>query len=456
MNKDILKSKGVFAWAVVALHFVFFVLACHFRRIYNGDSFEYIYEALNIKNLLFFYSGNASLPIVPEYMSQRMPLYPLFLMLVYGITVNNWIVLILQNALSVLNILYARKLVQKIGFPQWADRILFVLILAYPSQFINANTIAPDILLQSFTLVYFGNLLALFRTHDRKHELYSGFALIAGMMVKPVLYPFLLVHIAILLANCIYSKIKIQRSIILSAIPLVLMFFYGYWNQTRTGKFHITSNQAFNALYYFQPYIRSHYGVDSGNRLLFQQRKEIAQYTQYQDRYDCALNKGRELWRENFISYSVFHLGCSLKMLFDPGKAEMDLFKGKLTYGKLYDKSKNAGGFSTMWKEKHLSGIWDYVKVNNSVFPALFVLLFNVMKLIGFFLFLKNGTRISLPVRILSLILVAYFVLIAGPIENPRYFLPVSLLYSGFAAIGIVNYCCSRHKNKALAQTQAI
>ena len=91
--------------AVIALvHLVFFLLACYYRRIFMGDSFEYIYEAVNIKDALFFYSGNPAMPIEAEYMTQRQPLYPIFLLSVYFFSINNWVVLVLQNLLSIFNI----------------------------------------------------------------------------------------------------------------------------------------------------------------------------------------------------------------------------------------------------------------------------------------------------------------------------------------------------------------
>src|ERR1700761_8865638 len=91
------KKDKIFISIIVLTHILFFLLACRYTRIYMGDSFEYIYEALNIKDYFFFYSGNAVMPLTPEYMTQRQPGYPLFLLSIYLFTVNNWIVIVLQN-----------------------------------------------------------------------------------------------------------------------------------------------------------------------------------------------------------------------------------------------------------------------------------------------------------------------------------------------------------------------
>src|SRR3954467_8974841 len=95
------REDKIFIGIIVLVHAIFFLLACNYQRIYMGDSFEYIYEALNVKRYLFFYSGNPAMPISPEYMTQRQPLYPLFLLSVYMLTINNWIVIVLQNLLSI-------------------------------------------------------------------------------------------------------------------------------------------------------------------------------------------------------------------------------------------------------------------------------------------------------------------------------------------------------------------
>jgi hypothetical protein len=136
---------------LLAIHAVYFLLALHYKRIYNGDSFEYIYAAVNLKEG-FFYSGNPAMPIEPEYMTFRTPVYPLFLAAVYTFALNNWIVLALQNLLSVWNIMLARRMLFRFGYKPRYDPLFLLLVVAWPTQFIHANTIEPEILLQSCVL----------------------------------------------------------------------------------------------------------------------------------------------------------------------------------------------------------------------------------------------------------------------------------------------------------------
>lgn len=435
------KKDTRFAGIIMLVHLVFFLLACTYKRIYMGDSYEYIYEACNIKNLFFCYSGNPVLPIEPEYMTQRQPLYPLLLMGVYLFAVNNWIVLVIQNLLSVFNIIYIRKLIEPLGFSKKYDWLLLTLLVAYPAQFINANTVAPDILLQTFTVLYVGAFLKLFSSGRLKDVAMMSFWLIAGLFVKPVLYPFVVIHIVIVIAAVIKHKAPLQRPLVAALLPLCAVLLYNYSNYKRTGKFHFSSNQSFNAIYYFKAYYGATQGWDSAARFIAKERAAIAILPEYKDRYDAANARGVALLKEHFGPYMWFHIKNAGRIFIDPGKAEMDLFTGKLTYGKLYT-DKNGGFFNTM-KEKGIAGLNEYLVGNPSLIWALLILIFNLIRCWGMILFFIN--RQAEPgIRLFVLVLMGYFAMAAGPIANTRYFLPVSLVAISCAAVGWGNYLQKR------------
>lgn len=67
---------------------------------------------------------------------------------------------------------------------------------------------------------------------------------------------------------------------------------------------------------------------------------------------------------------------------------------------------------------------------------VLFVLLLNIVKVAGLILFFRKR-EIDWPMRATLIFLIAYFLVAAGPIGNTRYFLPVSLLAAGAAAMAI-------------------
>jgi hypothetical protein len=434
-----------FLAVVVLAHIACFLLACLYRRVYMGDSFEYIYEAVNIRDAFFFYSGNPVLPIEPEYMTQRQPLYPMFLMLVYLFTVNNWVVLVLQNVLSIFNIWYLRNSLFIMGYQPRYDRYLLLLALAYPIQFIYASTIAPEILLQTFVLLYIRQMILMVMHRKGSHALWASLALIAGLFVKPVLYPFVVVHLVLLVLCAIRNKLNIARSFGIGALPLLAVLMYNGWNYERTGKFHFSSNQGFNAIFYYYNYYSDTKGVSEAREFLNNERAKLAAMPVYKDRYDAANARGIALLKENFMPYMAYHLKHSARFFIEPGKAEIDLFTGKLTYGGLY--SKQGEGFFATIKSKGIGGLVDYVQRNPSLPIALVVLLFNVLRLIGVVMFMFTK-KVLLPVRLFLLLMFGYFAITTGPIANTHYFMPISLVTMGCAVIGYMNW---RERNSKLA-----
>ena len=431
------KNDIRFIGAIALVHIVFFLLACRYTRIYMGDSYEYIYEAVNIKQLLFFYSGNPAMPILPEYMTQRQPGYPLFLLSVYLFSVNNWIVIILQNMISIGNIVYCRAIFLKAGLSRKYDWLLLLFVVAYPSQFINANTIAPDILLQTCALFYFGNFVELWRSKQLRNAGYMSLWLVAGMMVKPVFYPFVIVHFGLLSLFFMRAKMKMQRPVLIALIPVCAVLLYNYSNYTRTGKFHFSSNQSFNAIYYFHHYYSNAYGADNAAQFLAKERATTNAFGDYADRYDHANKRGVALLKKNFLPYMSFHIQNTLRIFVEPGKAEMDLFTGQLTYGKLYS-AQQTGFFATL-KRDGWSGLGRYIEDNPSMPLVLIVFIFNCIRGMGLALFLLSKNR-SQWMRAFVFIFIGYFAFAAGPIANTRYFLPVSLIASCCAVVGFTSW----------------
>jgi len=440
-------KKGIgdtwFIGILLLAHAIGFLLACRYTRIYMGDSFEYVYEALNIKQHFFFYSGAPAMPVTAEYMTQRQPGYPFFLLLVYMFKVNNWAVIVLQNILSVANIIIARNTMLRLGYNKKYDWFLLLFIIAYPAQIIYANTIAPDILLQTFVVLYLHYFILLIKEKKSRYALYMSLALIAGLFVKPVLYPIAILHI-ITLGIFVYKHPFRGREVVLvSLLPLCAVLLYNTWNYERTGKFHFSSNQAFNAIYYYYLFERDKYGVEKAEDFLQAERTKIAAMPVYKDRYNYANARGTELLRSNLFPYSIYHFKNSMRFFIEPGKAEIDLFTGKLSYGELYD-SKSIGFYST-WKQKGMAGMGDYFSNNPSMIIVIIVLLFNCIKIGLLALFFFND-RILLSIRLFLLLFLCYFAATTGPIANTRYFLPISLTAIGCAVISYQNIQERKHK----------
>ncbi len=449
MQQEHSKRNITLTLVLLAIHAVYFLLALHYKRIYNGDSFEYIYAAVNLKDSGFFYSGNPAMPIEPEYMTFRTPLYPLFLAAVYTLAVNNWIVLALQNLLSLWNILLARRMLFQFGYQARYDWLFLLLVATWPTQFIHANTIEPEILLQSCVLLYVHQLISFFRSGKMKYGWGMSGALVAGLFVKPVLYPYTIIHLLLVLLILFRKRHELKKwaiTALTAIIPVISIIGYNSWNADRTGKFHFTSNQSFNAIYYFYYYKSSTEGIPAAQKFLREERAKMAAMPVFSDRYDYANDRGKSLLKENMAGYLPYHLMHSLRFFFDPGKGDLDLFTGRLTYGRLY--SDQTKGFRAYIQELGWShGMMRFAADHPSVWFAGVIFLFNMVKLAGLALFAVNR-RISPGVRMFVIAFLAYFALLTGPISTPRYVLPVSLVYIGAATAGFVVFVRSQSQSR--------
>lgn len=444
MKKLIGKKDLKFILFLFFVHAIFFTMALLYKRIYNGDSFEYVYMALNIKEQGWFYAGNPALPVVTEYLTLRPPLYPLFLTMVYLFVVNNWVVIVLQNLISIFNILYLRRTVRILGFKRKYDYIFMALVMLYPAQFIHANTLAPDILLQTSVLVYFHHFVLLVRQREWKHGLCMSVALIAGFLIKPVLYPFCWVHCILLLALATWLKLKLFRCAVASVLPIAVLLLYMSWNHQRTGKVHFSSTQSFNAIYYYYFYFADKSGIGPAKAFLQEERQTLSEIPVFKDRYDHANEKGMALLKDNFVPYMSFHLLHSARLIINPGKGEMDLFTGRETLGGLYAAPKES--FASALKRNGIGGLNNYLRTNPTFALAAIVLVFNLLRLAGIIFFMADR-KVNILIRLFVAGLIAYFSITTGPIENTRYFIPVSLIAIGCAAMACQR-ALQRYKNK--------
>lgn len=422
-----------FLVSLLVIHAVYFFVATQYKCIYNGDSLEYINMALNF-NKGWFYSGGLLEPFDPMYYTLRPPGYPVFLWIIYLFGVNNWLVLLVQNLISVFNILYLRHTLRVVGYSRKYDWILMAFVILYPSQFINANIIQPELLLQTCVLFYFSNLILLVRKRSWTHAYVMSIALICGLMMKPVWYPFVLMHFVILVVFTAKYRKGILRSSVAAILPLFVVLVYSYWNGQRTGKVHFSSIQSINALLYNQEYfIRETQGADSAERFYHKELATSKAIPDFTERYNYQSQKALTMLKDNFVSYIAIHIRKSMFMLIDPGKGEMDLFTAQTTLQQIFNPSKRP--FREVIMKDGLYGAKVYISANPSAPIAILILVFNIFRLVGIILFFYSR-NVALKYKWIAGVLLCYFVFITGPVAYARYFMPVSLIAIGCATIG--------------------
>lgn len=421
-----------FLFVVILVHLVWFIAALKWQHIYNRDTYEYYYL---FENLISgnYYSGNPALPFEEIYLSIRTPLYSWFLQFIHFIVDNNYAVIVVQNIISIFTCLYVFKIFSKYvdSFRQW---IYWLFILAHPMQLMSANMLVPEMLLQVFLMLYFGNLVQYIYTGKQKLFITMSLWLLLAMATKPVAYPIILLHFVFVVWQSI--KNRYIWNIGFALIPLIAVYSYGKWNEKRSGVFHITSLQPHNFInFWLQQYHSDKYGLEESLRLNSNAKEILAKESDFASRYTLATEMFKDSIKANFWSYSVFHAGKSLRYFINPGKGELDLFTGYTQYSKLNNEFKKEN-FDTTFNKGGISGIWNYLKDYPLLAIVIIVIIINVLRVIGTIIFLLQKKHL-LILKIAIVIWIVYFAAISGPISNyARYFIPVLPILSACAAIG--------------------
>ncbi len=442
------RKTVIFLFIIVLLHAFWFGAGMLWQHFYNGDSYEYIYLADNIKHG-HYYGANPLLPLNDFRLTLRTPVYPLLLLICYTLFgYTNWVILLLQNIFSIASCWLIRDTVLKIK-PATDYTWLYTLFLAfYPAQMFFATTLAPDTLLQFFLMLYCRQLVLSLQTKRGKHIAYMSLWLILATLTKPIVYPFLFLHLLYALWYCF--RLRSPIPVATAALPLLLMLSYGIWNKQRTGLFHISSIQSTNLLHYNVHYFLAwKYGPTYADSLIRVKKAEQNALSGLKQKYEYASREAGSIIKAHLAAYSIFHLKESARFFIEPGKSELDLYTGYLGYN--FDPK--APNFYKSYRERGITGAWDYLKTYPWLPLVLLIFLFNLLRVLGGILFFFQK-KIPFPIRLCITGYILYFAAVTGPVANARYFLPVLPILSGVAVLG---YACwwDQRKSKKTEQAHA-
>jgi hypothetical protein len=419
---------------IVLLHAIWFAAGMIWQHFYNGDSYEYIYLAESIGKG-HYYGANPVLPLIEYRMSSRTPAYPILLLLCYTLFGKGSIaVLVVQHFLSIASCFIILKIFRKLS-PVTSFSWLYLLFIAfYPAQMFFATSIVPDTLLQFFMMLYCYQLFSSLNDFKLKRLLYMGLWLVLAALTKPAVYPFILLHLLFSIWFAFRSRLKI--AVVTGLIPLITLLGYGFWNQQRTGLFHMSSIQTNNLLNYnAKMFLARKQGQPYADSVVNNIKAKMETLPGLKQKYEYASHEATAIIRQNPAGYALFHLRESIRFFIEPGKSELDLFTGYLGY----DFNPKGPSFYKSYRERGLAGGWNYLKSYPWLPLVLMIVLFNLLRIVGFIFFLFNK-RLKLSFRIIAAIYILYFAAVTGPVANTRYFLPVLLVMSAAAALGYADF----------------
>ncbi|MEX0986519.1 MAG: hypothetical protein WD052_03495 [Bacteroidales bacterium] len=409
---------------IVLIHLGFLVIQLFSQNYLLDDSKEYINTADNLITEGILYCDDPEGDTDPAFYTKRTPGYPLFLLPVRLVTGSLVPVIILQMLLSIGAILIMLKIFK----PGKNSRYLLIALVAlFPAQFIYANLVMSEILFQFVVMAAVAVFFRYIQTKKIKVLWYYQLLIITGILIKPVLYLFVIVNI--LLFIYLYFRTRQRLVIISSLVPLIFVIIFGGINQHRTGYFHISSIQHINLVdYNLYFYMMNREGKEKAMEKREQIHEECNRHLNYRDQAICLSKSATDYFREDLKAYGLFHAKGMVRFFLDPGRFDLYHFFGI--------KSEPGRGFLYQLNNGGLRGAWDYFLAQ----PVLIILLLlliamvNLLRLVGFLFFLFNR-QFNIEFRLFLLLLTGFLAFATGPLGASRFMLPVVLILTGGAVV---------------------
>jgi len=239
------KSSKFWFWSVlIVIHLAFLGVAVQNKNFTTKDSWEYIWQAQNLKASGSWYAGDLTQDINPALYNQRPPAYGAFLsMLNFNAALNNvYLLLIIQLGLSLITVFMVVQFVKLFLGQEWNRLWLLIPLVFFPSQFVYCNMVMSEILLQLFVLLAIYFIARLIRYSQMKDLWWSQWSVAIAMAIKPVMWLFPFVAAVSFLIHFFNKKVKLV-ALITFIIPFSAIAFFFNYSHTHTGLWEFSSIQ---------------------------------------------------------------------------------------------------------------------------------------------------------------------------------------------------------------------
>ncbi|MGE0077620.1 MAG: glycosyltransferase family 39 protein [Bacteroidales bacterium] len=380
------------------------------------DSPEYLNEAKNIHNYGKFYCGELEKTINPDYYTKRPPIYPLFIASLKLISQSDLLIILVQSIISILSILIIRKTFIRIGYDTNYDRLFILLLILSPAQLIYANLIMSEIIFQFILALAFYYIVRYLFEINLKYLLFFSLLIILSALTKPVMYLF--VYPLFIVTIYLSFKNKSFRPFLIGIIPIVIIQFYSYWNYKRTEYWTFSSIQSINLVQYNTYYFNvQRFGSEKANMFLDNQINQSNTIEGYPQKKRFLVNSSKQTIKGDIIGYMWFHTKGMLRFFIDPGRFDLSNFFGL--------ESKGNVGFLNYLNNSGIRGTINYLLEQNIwlIISLIAVGIFNIIKLLGLFLFLIHKS-IDVKIRLIVFVIIGYVTFATGPLGASRFAMP--------------------------------
>lgn len=411
-------SKQVL-YFIIGIHVVYFVAACFFKGIYLVDSYGYVMQANNIRSLGTWYAEDWNAPLLIDYFSIRPPLYAWFIIALESLWSNMFLVLFVQNILSILNARMAYSFVKKQTGESRNMQMVFVLgLLFYPAQMMHANFVMTEILFQSLLLLLFLSTYHFIKEPGWKNSLKIAVLLSVCILTKPIslFLPFVIVACMFL----VVIKQKITLKYIVSFVIVVLVF-HGICLQNKhaTGYYHYSSIKTINQLKYNARYtLVNAKGEAYADSVITAYMSRANGMQNYGDRLRWMDTKALEIIQEHPGAFVKLYAKGVVAFFLDPGRFDV--------YHFFAIEERGALGLMYEIQTQGFKAIPVYLK-QAPIFALVILAMnfcWNVFVLVCFCWFMLRKYA-AFNIRVILFLLVFYVAAATGPVGVSRYRVPV-------------------------------
>ncbi|RSK47296.1 hypothetical protein [Hymenobacter rigui] len=397
------------------------------------DSDRYVQAARNLREAGVLYALPLWAPLEWQEYSIRPPGYPVFLLLTGGMGPGfPWPTLLLQNLLSLLNLGLALRWLVRLAGPlrsgQWA--LILLLAAAGAGQFVYANVLMSEILLQTAVVVLWLSLDRFWRAGRKTGPLVgAAVATAVALLIKPVFYPFAGL---LLLAGVILGwRQRRPLWVALLAMPMLVALLWMARNEARTGYFHYSSIAEINLLRYnVRGVLQAAEGPQKAEQFVRATLAAANQQPGFEDRQHYIQQQSIEALLAHPGTYLVQQPRGMLTFFLDPGRFDLVHF--------LQLPQTASSGLLQLLNQRSYGAAVQYLgQLPLGLIVSLgLLLLANVVRLLLLVRF-GGSAGYPWPARLLVLVLPLYVAVVTGPLGAARFTVPVLPLLLAAAGAGL-------------------
>ncbi|WP_170837033.1 glycosyltransferase family 39 protein [Aquimarina amphilecti] len=414
------------------------------------DSYEYYELAKNVLTDFEFYSKDLNGTIDYRHYTKRPPLYSIFIIISSLFLKTKIGILLCQNIISICSILLIKRVFEENNF-KINKGLFFFFIITSINQFIYSNLIMSEIFFQFIIVLLIYRLHHSIKNPSWKNILWYQIVIILLFLTKPVFYLFIIPNI--LITYLLYKKSKIRFSTLSAILPILIFILYSSWNFKRTGSSDFSSIQNINLLEWNLKYFHENkFGAEKAKIISDQIKQEALVIDDYSRQQNFIKKEVISHIKGDIISYSIFHMKGCIRIFIDPGR--FDLFN----FFKMHSENPEVG----LLHHINSNGIKGAIMFLSKqpvllLFILSIILIFNLLKGIGFIWFwVKNYRKINFILGTV-LFIILYIVALTGPLGASRFFVPILPSYLIISALGFSDLTTSlkthyieKRRNKSL------